>query len=93
MTGKIRNSVLSSGFTSIILYWIDDDFYRALASGFAYVIPCIIGSRLSTNLAEVGEVGLVTSKDNGMNHATMSDMRFTSNPAAVHRGLTTIAVD
>lgn len=47
--------MLVSGCTSIVAYWIDDDQFRAVASGFAYAIPCIIGSRLLINLKDVGE--------------------------------------
>lgn len=52
---ETNNSVIVSGCTSIMAYWIDDDNFRSAASGFAYAIPCIIGSRLLVNLKEVAE--------------------------------------
>ena len=87
------DSVLSSGVTSIIFYRIDNDFYRAVASGFAYAIPCIIGSRLSTNLAEVGQVGIVHSNDNGIDYTTMSDIQFASSVVTTQRGTQSIVND
>lgn len=69
--------MIASGSTSITVYWIDDDGYRSIASGFSYALLSIIGSRLLHNLREVRERDVIVN-GNCVKNATLSDMRFAS---------------
>lgn len=69
--------MIASGSTSISVYWIDDDGYRSIASGFSYALLSIIGSRLLLNLRDVGDRDVII-RCRGEKITTLSDMRFAS---------------
>jgi len=74
------SAVITSGSTSILAYWVDNEGYRSIASGFSYALLSIIGSRLLFNLREVGKRDDILNGIGGK-LTTLSDMRFTSTPS------------
>lgn len=77
--------MIASGSASVIAYWIENDEYRSIASGFSYALLSIIGSRLLFNLKEVGERDVIINSGGGQ-HTTLSGIRFASALTADHGG-------
>lgn len=77
--------MITSGSASTTAYWIENDEYRSIASGFSYALLSIIGNRLLFNLKEVGERDVIINSGGGQ-HTTLSDIQFASTPTVDHGG-------